>query len=189
MLETVINIVHVLTCFFMILVILLQAGKGGGVSAAFGGGAGAALGQRAAATVLGKITAGCAVVFMLSSMGLAIYSSPTTQDPTRDFAEELAAEKAAAEEGQDKAPPAEEGVATDNKATTAEPDKTPVTPPAAPTPAPAVPSPEGEAIVPSAAPAAQPVTGGGEKKAATGGGAQPAPAPAPTPTSAADAPE
>ena len=58
MLETLVTVVHVLTCFFLILVVLLQSGKGGGVSAAFGGGAGSALGQSAAATVLGKVS-GC----------------------------------------------------------------------------------------------------------------------------------
>jgi preprotein translocase subunit SecG len=61
------------------LFILLQSGKGGGVSAAFGGGAGAALGQRSAATVLGKLTVGLAVTFGITSMTLAILS---TQDRT-----------------------------------------------------------------------------------------------------------
>ena len=85
MIESLVTVVHVLTCFFLILVILLQSGKGGGVSAAFGGGAGAALGQRAAATVLGKLTAGGAFIFMLTSMTLAVYSSPSSSDPTKDY--------------------------------------------------------------------------------------------------------
>ena len=55
MLETVITILHVVMCVALIFAILLQSGKGGGVSAAFGGGAGQALGQRSAATVLGDI--------------------------------------------------------------------------------------------------------------------------------------
>ena len=85
MIETLVTFMHVATCIFLILVILLQSGKGGGVSAAFGGGAGAALGQRAAATVLGKLTAGGAFIFMLTSMTLAIYSSPSSKDPTKAY--------------------------------------------------------------------------------------------------------
>ncbi|MCB9548605.1 MAG: preprotein translocase subunit SecG [Myxococcales bacterium] len=91
MLETLVTVVHVLTCFFLILVVLLQSGKGGGVSAAFGGGAGSALGQSAAATVLGKVTSWAAGIFMVTSMVLAVYSSPSANDPTRKFAEENAA--------------------------------------------------------------------------------------------------
>ncbi len=85
MIETLVTLIHVATCVFLILVILLQSGKGGGVSAAFGGGAGAALGQRAAATVLGKLTAAGAFIFMLTSMTLAVYSSPSATDPTKDY--------------------------------------------------------------------------------------------------------
>ncbi|MCA9560734.1 MAG: preprotein translocase subunit SecG, partial [Myxococcales bacterium] len=91
MIETITTIVHILTCFFMILVILLQSGKGGGVSAAFGGGAGAALGQRAATSVLGKATAFAAGLFMVTSMLLAVYSTPTAGDKTLEFVDEQGA--------------------------------------------------------------------------------------------------
>ena len=84
MIESIVTVVHVLTCLALILTILLQSGKGGGVSAAFGGGAGAALGQRSAATVLGKFTAGAAAVFMVTSMLLAIFSTPSARDRTLD---------------------------------------------------------------------------------------------------------
>ena len=77
--ETLILIIHIIAAIGLILFILLQSGKGGGVSAAFGGGAGAALGQRSAATVLGKLTVGLAVTFGITSMTLAILS---TQDRT-----------------------------------------------------------------------------------------------------------
>lgn len=87
MLETLVTVVHIAACIFLILVILLQAGRGGGVSAAFGGGAGAALGQRAAATVLGRVTSWAAGTFMVTSMVLAVYSSPSANDPTKAFIE------------------------------------------------------------------------------------------------------
>ena len=77
--ETLILIIHIIAAISLILFILLQSGKGGGVSAAFGGGAGAALGQRSAATVLGKLTVGLAITFGITSMTLAVLS---TQDRT-----------------------------------------------------------------------------------------------------------
>ena len=84
MIETLVTAIHIITCLALILVILLQSGKGGGVSAAFGGGAGAALGQRGAATVLGKFTGFAAFIFMVTSMCLAVYSTPTARDRTLD---------------------------------------------------------------------------------------------------------
>ncbi|MCA9538027.1 MAG: preprotein translocase subunit SecG, partial [Myxococcales bacterium] len=86
--EILITIVHVFVCFSLILVVLLQSGKGGGVSAAFGGGAGQALGQRSAATVLGKFTAISATVFMLTSMVLAMLSTPSATDETLKYVKE-----------------------------------------------------------------------------------------------------
>ena len=80
MIENIVTVIHILTCLLLILVILLQSGKGGGVSAAFGGGAGAALGQRSAATVLGKVTAVAATVFMVTSMSLAVFSTPQREE-------------------------------------------------------------------------------------------------------------
>jgi preprotein translocase subunit SecG len=82
--ETIFTVIHVITCVALILVILLQSGKGGGVSAAFGGGAGAALGQRSAGTVLSKFTAIAAGVFMVTSMALAMFSTPSARDRTLD---------------------------------------------------------------------------------------------------------
>lgn len=96
MLETLVTIVHVLTCFFLILVILLQSGKGGGISAAFGGGAGAALGQRSASNVLTRMTGYAAGTFMVTSMVLAVYATPTAGSGIKDAAAKEAAAAAAA---------------------------------------------------------------------------------------------
>ncbi len=89
MIEVLVTILHILTCAVLILVVLLQSGKGGGVSAAFGGGAGVALGQRAAATVLSKFTGVAAAIFMVTSMLLAWFSSPDMKDPTKNVVDDV----------------------------------------------------------------------------------------------------
>jgi preprotein translocase subunit SecG len=96
MFEMFTTVVHVLACFFLILVVLLQSGKGGGLSGAFGGGAGAAMGQASAGSVLTKLTGSAAAIFMVTSMVLAIYSSPSSNDATKDFADRAAATEGAA---------------------------------------------------------------------------------------------
>lgn len=73
--ETVLYILHVIVCLGLLPVILLQSGKGGGVSAVFGGGASTVFGSRGASTFLTKVTAISAVIFMCTSMGLSWYSS------------------------------------------------------------------------------------------------------------------
>jgi preprotein translocase subunit SecG len=69
-------VVHILICVALILVVLLQAGKGGGLAGAFGGSAATTLfGGRGAATFLAKATSGLAIGFMAMSILLAILSS------------------------------------------------------------------------------------------------------------------
>src|SRR5712691_7042717 len=70
-----VTIVHVIVCLFLIIVVLLQSGKAGDISAAFGGqGSQAAFGPRGAATALSKATTLSAVLFMLTSVTLSIYA-------------------------------------------------------------------------------------------------------------------
>ncbi len=66
---------HVLLCFMLILIILLQPGKGD-VGAAFGGGASASVfGPRGPANLLSRATTIGAVLFMCTSITLALYSN------------------------------------------------------------------------------------------------------------------
>jgi preprotein translocase subunit SecG len=67
-------IVHVLVCLIMIGVILLQAGKGAEIGAAFGGSSQTIFGSRGATTFLSKMTIAAATLFMLTSMSLSILS-------------------------------------------------------------------------------------------------------------------
>lgn len=69
---TAIAIIHVVVCVFLIMVVLLQAGKGADIGAVFGGGSSQALfGSAGPGTFLGKVTVVMAVIFMLTSVSLA----------------------------------------------------------------------------------------------------------------------
>jgi preprotein translocase subunit SecG len=70
------TVVHVLICLFLIIVVLLQSGRGADVAAAFGGmGSQTAFGPRGSATVLSRATVWSAVLFMITSITLSIIAS------------------------------------------------------------------------------------------------------------------
>jgi preprotein translocase subunit SecG len=71
-----VTVIHILVCFFIIVVVLLQSGKSGDISAAFGGqGSQTAFGPRGAASALSKATTWSAVAFMITSITLSVYAS------------------------------------------------------------------------------------------------------------------
>jgi len=73
MLSILLTAVHVFVCLFLVVVVLMQQGKGGGLQAAFGGsGSDAAFGARSSATVLTRATTVLGALFMVGSMTLAI---------------------------------------------------------------------------------------------------------------------
>jgi preprotein translocase subunit SecG len=62
------------------MIVLLQTGKGADMGAAFGGGSSQTLfGSTGASTFLSKLTTVAAIIFMITSLGLAYYSSRRTQ--------------------------------------------------------------------------------------------------------------
>ena len=70
--------VHIIVCFFLIIVILLQSGKAADLAGAFGGmGSQTAFGPRGSATLLSKATTVSAVLFMITSMTLSIMATKT----------------------------------------------------------------------------------------------------------------
>ena len=72
-------IIHVLVCIALIMIVLLQTGKGADMGAAFGGGSSQTLfGSTGASTFLSKATTGAAIIFMVTSLGLAWMSSHRT---------------------------------------------------------------------------------------------------------------
>ncbi len=87
------SILHMLIAFVLVLVILLQSGKGADMGAAFGGGSSQTVfGGRGAATFLSKLTTAVTILFMLSSLFLAVYvgrsgtSSVITEERARQAA-------------------------------------------------------------------------------------------------------
>ena len=76
MIAVLLTIVHVVVCFFLIIVILLQSGKAADLAGAFGGmGSQTAFGPRGSATLLSKATTISTVVFMLTSISLSIIAT------------------------------------------------------------------------------------------------------------------
>ena len=75
------TIIHILVCFFLILVVLTQQGKGQDLASAFGGaGSQAAFGARGTATLLTKVTAVVAATFMVTSLLLGyVQDDPESQ--------------------------------------------------------------------------------------------------------------
>ena len=73
--HTLIVIVHVIVSVTMVLVILLQTGKGSDIGAVFGGGGSQTLfGSSGPTSFLSKLTAGAAILFMVTSLFLAYFA-------------------------------------------------------------------------------------------------------------------
>ena len=131
--DTLLIVVHVIVCLFLIGVVLLQHGKGADIGASFGGSSQSLFGTEGPLPLLNKITTASAIIFMLTSVTLAYISSTTGTSsvmsgvsqpvmPPAQVAQPMAEEdKAAApvEENVEKAPAATE----ENKAKTDEAPK------------------------------------------------------------------
>jgi preprotein translocase subunit SecG len=68
---------HVLVCFVLVIVIMLQSGNAADLAGAFGGaGSQTAFGPRGAASFLSRATTWCAIVFMMTSLALSVKRAP-----------------------------------------------------------------------------------------------------------------
>ena len=72
---TLLTVVHVAVCLFLIVIVLLQHGKGADAGATFGGSGQSLFGTEGPLPLLNKITTTVAIVFMLTSVALAYFSS------------------------------------------------------------------------------------------------------------------
>jgi preprotein translocase subunit SecG len=77
---TILTVVHIAVCLFLVIIVLLQHGKGADAGAAFGGGGSSQslLGTEGAVPLLNKITTFSAIVFMVTSVSLAYISSSSS---------------------------------------------------------------------------------------------------------------
>jgi len=80
--HTLVIIIHIIACFLMIGAILLQSGKGAEIGAAFGGSSQTVFGSRGPANFLSKFTVVVAVVFMVTSLSLAMLAKEKTFSST-----------------------------------------------------------------------------------------------------------
>jgi preprotein translocase subunit SecG len=72
---TIITFVHILVCFFLVIIVLLQHGKGANVGATFGGAGNTVFGTEGPVPMLNKVTTGVAILFMITSITLAYHST------------------------------------------------------------------------------------------------------------------
>ncbi len=75
--DTLLTIVHVIVCLFLVGIVLLQHGKGADIGASFGGSSQSLFGTEGPLPLLNKITTASAIIFMLTSVTLAYTSSRT----------------------------------------------------------------------------------------------------------------
>ncbi|MCU0564780.1 MAG: preprotein translocase subunit SecG [Desulfobacterales bacterium] len=114
-------IIHVIVCVALIMIVLLQTGKGADIGAAFGGGGSNTLfGTSGASTFLSKATTVAAIVFMITSLTLAYLSS---QRQTSSVVTEAPAVETRAAETAPAPAPAAPPAATEAKPETPAPAK------------------------------------------------------------------
>lgn len=83
--------IHVLVCVFLILVVLLQQGKGADLSVFGGGSTQTAFGARGATTLLHKLTVGSFLVFILTTLLIGLDSTRRSGGSLMEDAETEAA--------------------------------------------------------------------------------------------------
>ncbi len=121
--------IHIVNCIVLILAVLLQSGKSADLAGAFGGvGSQTAFGPRGSASLLSKATQVCAIIFMLTSLGLWAISAKGTKSV---LSGEQAPQTTTAPATQPAAPPAQttaQPPAEKKEGTAATADKTPPAP-------------------------------------------------------------
>ncbi|MEW5724888.1 MAG: preprotein translocase subunit SecG [Thermodesulfobacteriota bacterium] len=104
---TVLVILHVIVAMALILIVLLQTGKGASMGAAFGGGSSSTVfGTRGPAGFMSKLTAAAAITFMFTSLALNFYGHGRlgSDSVMKDADKPVVAEPAAPAKAEDQAP-------------------------------------------------------------------------------------
>ncbi len=98
--DTLLTIIHISVSLFLIVIVLLQHGKGADMGAAFGGGSSQTLfGTEGPLPLLNKITTGAAIIFMVTSVALAYISTNKTISVMSDVEVSAPVEQAVPTEG------------------------------------------------------------------------------------------
>ena len=79
-----ITVIHVIVCFALVFIVLLQAGKGAEMGAAFGGASQTLFGSSGAMGFLTKLTTAAAIVFMITSLLLAFSTTRQASSVIRE---------------------------------------------------------------------------------------------------------
>jgi len=96
MLHLILTLVQVISAVLIVLLVLLQRGKGAEAGAGFGAGAsGTVFGARGATTALSRATAVLAAVFMVNSLALAYVGTSASKEPQKTILDEAAPVKPA----------------------------------------------------------------------------------------------
>lgn len=95
------TVIHIVTCILLILVVLIQSGKGAEISASLGGSSQTVFGSSGGANFFTRFTSGAAAVFMVTSVALTILGS---RNQTSVFAGQHLPAKPPAAPAQPKAP-------------------------------------------------------------------------------------
>ena len=114
---TAVLVIHLIVCLFLIFIILIQSSKGAEMGAAFGGSSQTLFGSRGAATFLNKLTTTAAIVFMISSLLLAVLSVKRGSVMSSVTIEQPASQPAAAQAEEQPAAPGQ-GEVQDTEAKT-----------------------------------------------------------------------
>lgn len=77
--DTLLTIVHVVVCLFLVGIVLLQHGKGADIGATFGGSSQSLFGTEGPLPLLNKVTTAAAIIFMLTSVTLAYISTQSSK--------------------------------------------------------------------------------------------------------------
>ena len=93
---TILTIIDILVCIFLVSIVLLQHGKGADIGATFGGGGESLFGTEGPVPIMNKITTAAAVIFMVTSISLAYMSAhSTTSSVMGDYSVPAPVEQAA----------------------------------------------------------------------------------------------
>ena len=106
--QVVLVVLHLIICLALIVIVLLQTGKGSEIGAVFGSSSQTLFGSTGGGTFFGKLTTGVAVIFLLTSLILAARSGRVTGESVMSGAQPAATAPAATEIEPPAATPAEE---------------------------------------------------------------------------------